>query len=365
MANKKVKRWRSRPAGKKGNSYASYPRPTDSEVYKVRRQEPAKKPPSELEQRYREEKQAAGVSEQKPKKKRKYKSAPASKQRAQSYASYDEKEQQRIQKAKKRGRNNVLVRAAVAAAFVVLAIVLSIFVFFKIGEIQVVGSEQYTAAQVIEASGIELGDNLFAPTAKGVQRKFDTALPYIRAVTLKHQLPDTLIITVEETTAQFAFENTDGETTDYILTDADLKLLEHADKPPSGAAIVEGAPIKPAEMGEKAEFEQEEKGELVKQIKRVFSENGLENVTLIDMTSTVDISVVYNDAITVQIGQTNELDYKCKLAAKSIEDALAENKKAKGTVNVKQADETKQAYFNPNGKDASKGADAKKAAESK
>ncbi|MBR2589535.1 MAG: FtsQ-type POTRA domain-containing protein [Clostridia bacterium] len=361
MANKKVKRWRSRPAGKKGNSYASYPRPTDSEVYKVRRQEPQKKPPSELEQRYREEKQTAGISEQKPKKNRKYKSAPASKQRAQSYASYDEKEQQRIQKAKQRGRNNVLVRAAVAAAFVVLAVVLSIFVFFKIGEIQVVGSEQYTAAQVIEASGIELGDNLFAPTAKGVQRKFDTALPYIRAVTIKHQLPDTLIISVEETSAQFAFENTDEEgTAYYILTDADLKLLERADKPPAGAAIVEGAAIMPAEMGEKAEFEQEEKGELVKQIKRVFSENGLENVTLIDMTSIVDISVVYADAITVQIGQTNELDYKCKLAAKSIDDALADNKNAKGTVNVKQADETKQAYFNPGTKDTAQAADTKK-----
>ena len=353
MANKKVKRWRPRPADKKSGTYASYPRPTDSEVYKVRRKDSEKKPPSELEQRYREEKQAAGVVEQKPQKKRKYKSAPASKVRAQTYASYDEKERLRLQKAKQRGRNNVLIRAAVASAFVAIAIVISIFVFFKIGEIQVIGSEAYTAAQVIEASGIEPGDNLFAPTAANLQKKFDTSLPYIRSVTLKHQLPDILIITVKETTAQFAFKNTEGETEEYILTDEDLKLLEHTDKPPAGAAIVEGAAIVPAELGEKAEFEEAEKGEIVKNIKKVFSDNGLENVTLIDMSSIVDISVVYEDAITVQIGQTNELDYKCKLAAKSIEDALAENKRAKGTVNVKQADETKQAYFNPDEKPTS------------
>ncbi|MBR0414731.1 MAG: FtsQ-type POTRA domain-containing protein [Clostridia bacterium] len=356
MANKKVKRWRSRPAGKKGNTYASYPRPAESEVYhlKPEGEKKAKKETSELEQRYREEKAQQNKAAAAPakKKKKKYKSVQASSQAAKQarrgYTSYSEKEQERIERAKRRNRNSVMLRALIASAVFIIGIVLSIFIFFKVGEIKVTGSKKYTAAQVVEASGVELGDNLFAPTALSVQSKLDKQLPYIKSVTLKHELPDVLVICVKESTAQFAFKSSNKNTTKYILTDADLKLLEVADKPAKGAAIIEGVGIVGADMGEKAKFKEPEKGDLVKTIKAVFADNGMEDVTSINVKSTVDIEVVYNNAITVQIGQANALDYKCKIAAKAIEDALKENEKAKGTVNVKQADQTRQAYFNPN-----------------
>ena len=193
-----------------------------------------------------------------------------------------------------------------------------------------------------------MGDNLFAPTALSLQSKLDKELPYVKSVTLKHELPDVLIICVKESSAQFAFKAAQKGATKYILTDADLKMLEVADKPPKGAAIVEGVGIEDSKLGKTAEFTEPEKGELVKTIKATFADNGLDDVTGINVKSTVDIKVIYNSAITVEIGQTNALDYKCKIAAKAIDDALKENKQAKGTVNVKQADETRQAYFNPN-----------------
>ena len=345
MANKKVQRWRSRPAGKKGSTYASYPGPRESEVYKIRPDTPREPQPRVVaqpaEQRNKEK------PKRKPQKRKKYKSVPASKKNTYAYTSYSDKEKLRRERTARKKRNNLFVRVAVAAVFLVVAAVISIFVFFKIGQIKVVGSEKYTAAQVIEASGIELGDNLFAPNAMSVQNKLDGTLPYVQKVVLKHQLPDVLIINIQESTAQFAFEIANKTQKKYILTDGSLKLLEVADKPSVGAAIIEGAGIQGADMGEQAHFKEAEKGELVTKIKKVFAENGLENVTKIDVKNIIDISVEYNNAITVQIGQATKLDYKCKLAAKAIEDALKENKKATGTVNVKQADQTKQAYYNP------------------
>lgn len=346
MATKKVKRWRSRPASKKGGTYATYPKPGESEVYKVRRNSSEPKEPSALQREYAQQQQKKTGTKQ-VKKKRKYKSAPASKVRAQSYTPDSERERLRREKVQRKKRNNVFIRVAIAAAFCVVAALLSIFIFFKIGEIKVVGSEKYTAAQIIEASEISLGDNLFAPTAAGIQHKLDTALPYVRTVTIKHQLPDILIISVKEASAQFAFKSANKTATKYILTDEDLKFLEVSDKPPKGAAVIEGVGIQGADLGEKATFKEPEKGELVKQIKAAFVQNKLDNITRIDVSSIVDIQVEYNGCITVQIGQAKELDYKCKLAAKAIEDALKENKNAAGTVNVKQADQTKQAYFNP------------------
>ena len=347
MAKKKVQRWRSRPAGKKVNPYASDAHPHE-DVYRIKAPEKKqKKEPSALEQQYEEEKQKQNRSAPAKRKKKKYRSAPASKEKALSYTSYSDKENMRIERAKRRKRNNVVLRATIASGVLVIGVVLSIFIFFKVGEIKVSGNKKYTAVQVIDASGVELGDNLFAPTALTVQHKLDKQLPYIKSVTLKHELPDTLIICVKESTAQFSFKVDDKKATLYILTDAELKLLESVKSPPKGAAIVEGVGIAETNFGKKAKFEEEEKGQLVQTIKSVFSENGLENVTLIDVKNIIDMKVVYDDAITIQIGQATALDYKCKLAAKAIEDALKENKKAKGTVNVKQANETKQAYFNP------------------
>ena len=348
MSSKKVKRWRSRPSGNRARS-DSYRRPQEAgEVYKIARADGAtKKEPSELDKRYIEQKQQSAPPAKQRKKKKKYKSKPASSAPPQGYTSYSEKERLRIERTKRCKRNNVLIRASIASVVFVIGIVLSIFIFFKVGRIEVVGNEKYSAAQVIEASGVELGDNLFAPTAAGIQRKFDHSLPYVKSVTLKHELPDGLVICVKEGSAQFAFEVKEKGKKAYIITDEALKYLEKADKQPKGAAVVIGAEIEASEPGETARFKDEEKGELVKTMKAVFFDNKLENVTAINVKSTVDIQVVYAGAITVQIGQAEALDYKCKIAAKAIEDALKENENAKGTVNVKQADQTKQAYFNP------------------
>lgn len=344
MAKKKVKRWRSRPADKNGSTYATYRKPEGEKVYKIKGDSP-KKEPSELQKQYAEQKQKEHASKAPQHKKSKYKSAPASRPEARTVA---DKDRIREQHAKVRKRNNVVFRACVACGFLVIAMVVCIFIFFKIGEIQVTGSEKYKASQIVEASGVELGDNLYAPTALSVQNKLSEKLPYIQSVTLKHQLPDVLIICVKETTAEFAFESKNETTTKYILTDHQLKFLEVADEPPKNAAVIEGAGIKNADIGKTAEFKEAEKGEIIRNIKKAFKENDIDNITKIDISNIIDIQVVFNDAITIELGQDNALDYKCKLAAKAIADAQKDNEDATGVINVKQADKTKQAYFNPN-----------------
>ena len=53
-------------------------------------------------------------------------------------------------------RNRILLRLATVAA-IVMAIVLAMFVFFKVEEIHVSGADQYTAWDISQASGIEEG----------------------------------------------------------------------------------------------------------------------------------------------------------------------------------------------------------------
>lgn len=337
--SRKVKRWKSRPASKK-QSIATYPRPESREVYKLTREGGAQTR-SELNKEYEKYKKETSPAKKSAKKKSKYKSAPARQRPVHTAA---DAQQIRLERQRRRKRNNALLRAAVVSAVLVIGVTVCIFIFFKIGEIKVIGSDKYTASQIIEASGIELGDNLFAPSASSAQSKICKALPYVKSVTFKHELPDVLTICIKQTEAKYAFKSGNK----YIITDSSLKVLEKADELPEGTAEVVGVGIKDAKIGTAAKFSKEEKGELVLEISSALAEQKIENISSINVSSTVDLSAVYAGRITILLGQNSTLEYKCQLAAAAIKDIEKDNKKAKGTINVKQAEETKQAYYNPN-----------------
>ena len=351
MSKKKRSRWSSRPKETGNHTYSKYRKPdAQQEMYHIERK--PKQPSPAIEQHHHEQtpskKRDSSLPKKKAKKKvkirvtKKYQSAPAP-----VHGDDVQIEQRRAQREKKRKRKNMLLRLSVACIFLVVTVVVCIFVFFKIGKIKVEGSEKYTAAQVIEASGTELGDNLYTPTAASIQAKLDKQLPYIYAVSLKHELPDTLVICVKETQAVYAFKSTNKQQTRFLLTDSDLKLLEVVKEAPKHCAVIEGASLKGADIGEKATFKEAEKGEMIQKIHTAFTKNHLDDISAINVSNIINITVTYADALRVEIGQANNLDYKCKLAAGAIEDVLKENKKATGTINVKQAAQTKQAYYKP------------------
>ena len=51
--------------------------------------------------------------------------------------------------------------AAVITAMIIIAVLFGIGVFFKVSQIEVVGASMYDDMQVVEASGIEIGDSIF------------------------------------------------------------------------------------------------------------------------------------------------------------------------------------------------------------
>lgn len=78
-------------------------------------------------------------------------------------------------------------------------IVVALTLFFRVETIVVTGMERYTAEQVIEASGVETGDNLFLLNKPTVNQRIRETLPYVERVKrINRKLPDTLLIEVEE-----------------------------------------------------------------------------------------------------------------------------------------------------------------------
>ena len=75
---------------------------------------------------------------------------------------------------------------------VVVALTMGATVFFRVESVVVTGNSRYTQEEVVAASGIETGDNLF---------HMNKYLPYIEDVNIRRSLPNTILITVSEWSA--------------------------------------------------------------------------------------------------------------------------------------------------------------------
>lgn len=106
---------------------------------------------------------------------------------------------------------------------VVAALVLGMSIFFKVGAVNVAGGIKYTPWDVMQASGIQEGENLLTLNKSRVVGKIKTQLPYVDEVRIGIKMPDTVNIEITELAVTYAIQEDGG---DWWLMDADGKLLE-------------------------------------------------------------------------------------------------------------------------------------------
>jgi len=99
-------------------------------------------------------------------------------------------------------------------------------VFFRVDTVVVEGNVRYTAEEIVAASGVRQGDNLFWLNKNRIAPDILGALPYVGRVTITRKLPSTLRIAVQESTAVAVVQSGD----EWWLIDSACKLLERGDQ---------------------------------------------------------------------------------------------------------------------------------------
>ncbi len=84
------------------------------------------------------------------------------------------------------------------------AIVVALTLFFRVNTVVVSGQQRYTQQQILDASGIQTGDNLFLLNKYDVANQIIGELPYIETIRINRKLPDTLLVEVQECSAVLA-----------------------------------------------------------------------------------------------------------------------------------------------------------------
>lgn len=109
---------------------------------------------------------------------------------------------------------------------VVVALVLGLSVFFKVGTITVSGADVYSPWAIREASGINEGDNLLTFSRAKANAQIQAKLPYVGKSRIGIKLPDTVTIYIEELQVAYAIAAEDGI---WWLMNSDGRLVEQVD----------------------------------------------------------------------------------------------------------------------------------------
>lgn len=91
-----------------------------------------------------------------------------------------------------------------------LSMIVGATIFFKVETISVEGNSHYTAEEIVSATGILLGSNLFRIPREEISQNITYALPYVQAITVKLTLPTEIRLVVEEQKGMVKLETEDG-----------------------------------------------------------------------------------------------------------------------------------------------------------
>lgn len=206
---------------------------------------------------------------------------------------------------------------------------LSLTVFFQISSVTAVGTDKYPPDDIVAASGIQEGDNMFrVDTAAAVSNILDK-FPYIESVTVRRKLPHS--IQLELTQCVPAGAVADGG--DYLIITRDGKALERGLVfIPEGVPVIKGLKTGGAKPGDMLGPEAEDALRMLDYLFDAVAETGFGEITNVDLTDPYNMKIVYENRLLLNLGTESELPAKLNFVKEAISNRLTGD--AQGLINA-------------------------------
>lgn len=254
----------------------------------------------------------------------------------------------RRRKSKRRRRGSFGFLYKILSLLVICgAIVAALTLFFRVDTIVITGQERYREEEILKATGIEMGDNLFLLNKYSVASNIAKALPYINIeeVWIRRRLPDTLLIEVKECGTPLAVMQ-EGSA---WLVNASGKIVEQKE---SGAAsdygVIDGcqmlAPSVGSQLALATEYVTQQNG-LLALMQALEAAGELEQVEAIHLGDPTVLSVDYGGRFTLQLPYGADYERKLRMLRQCLDSgAIQEN--MTGTFDLRS--DNGEVHFIPN-----------------
>ena len=190
-------------------------------------------------------------------------------------------------------------------------------------------SSYYTADEIIAASGIHIDDNLLSLSKATIASRIKVALPYVRDVQVKKQLPGTVIITVSEFEVTYGIQDEAGG---WWLMSRDGRILQSVEEQKvRGHLIVTGMPIQvpqPGDWFKPAATDGADLSEIAAKQKVVLevipaleSMPFVKELVSVDVSTSYDLILWYGTRYEIKLGTTENLSYKLQFLQAALENS--------------------------------------------
>ena len=224
-----------------------------------------------------------------------------------------------------------------------IAVILSLTVFFPVENITAEGSAVYKSEDIISASGIKKGDNLFTLSKTEVLNSLKAKLPYIESVEFERSLPSSINIVVKDADEYACFFK-DGK---YYTVSKSGWVLESGDEAEGGIFEIRGAAVE-CKVGTQLIYEDEQQQILLQRITDALKTNKI-SIDYVDLTDSLNLTMGVEGRFTVIIGSSNNIEEKIKHLGGMIE-KISPEKQGKIDLSMWTVDNTSATFVAKNDK---------------
>lgn len=232
--------------------------------------------------------------------------------------------------------------------FVLLILILLIFGFVKLtnkifGVKNIISesNNKYTSQDIINSSGINIGDNLLFLDTKKSKNNIYKNLSYIENIQIKKKFPDKIIINTN--TSEIKYNLTSRENNKYYLISENSKILETREENIPELIILTGIKFSVSDLGDII-YEDNNIKNIIKNICDLCENKNLKLIKSIDFSDKFNIIINYDDRINILFGDSQDIEYKILTISEIILNRINNNEK--GTLDIRELKNTSRSYFN-------------------
>ncbi|MDR2817418.1 MAG: FtsQ-type POTRA domain-containing protein [Oscillospiraceae bacterium] len=243
-----------------------------------------------------------------------------------SYAHVDEyivKKRTRIARQKRKRRNRVISRVFFLLLLLIALLVcvyFSLGIFFNVKNILLSGESRYSREQILKASKIRKGENIFFVNLNRVRENIEKGLLYVGNVDVKLEFPVSVLIVVNDAKPMCALKDEKG----YVILSDGLKILgQNVLTIDESLDIIKGVKLATPILGEKVEDETAlDKLNGFTVLNGYMKKAGLKNMRMYDLEDLQDIRLYSRDeksGIRVRFGGMDQAEHKVKFLAEALD----------------------------------------------
>lgn len=246
------------------------------------------------------------------------------------------------QKAKENIGKLAAFRKPLTFFLIIIAIIFLMSISFEISKIEVSGNRLYSEEEIISASGIQTGDNLFFINRIAAGSRVVVKLPYVDSVAITRTLPNKVTIVVQESNA-IGYVEASGEYWTISQSGKYLAKIESSDT--ADIARISGLTLKNPVVGEVLKPGDGEDGKFkyLQEIMYQIQTRGMvADISAIDVSNETNPEIGYQNRFTVRLGEMDNTEYKFGKMLSAIGQLGATDA---GTLDLSTDDKV---YYNPN-----------------